>query len=188
MRFYLIPFEELLEIDELLVTSLSVLEFALFFLFLSIIMSLLLACCLLLALLLAPLLPPSPAVYVILTLSLILSGAVTTDDDDAVDDSSSHSGVGCMLIILLLPAPLVVFAMVAEVEDEVTGKHAMSPDVDSDAMDPNGSSLLELTYRLRASNGVTTRLLQNIQEKNNSIRLNFHIFICRVNVLHLQVA
>lgn len=187
MRFYLIPFEELLEIDELLVTSLSVLEFALFFLFLSIIMSLLLACCLLLALLLAPLLPPSPAVYVILTLSLILSGAVTTDEDDAVDDSSSHSGVGCMLIILL-PAPLVVFAMVAEVEDEVMGKHAMSPDVDSDAMDPNGSSLLELTYRLRASNGVTTRLLQNIQEKAISLDLMLTFFICRVNVLHLQVA
>ncbi len=112
-------------------------------------------------------LPPSPAVYVILTLSLILSGAVTIDDDDAVDDSSSHSGVGCMLIILLLPAP--PLTMVAEVEDEVTGKHAMSPDVDSDAMDPNGSSLLELTYRLRASNGVTTRLLHNTQGKTISL-------------------
>jgi len=69
-----------------------------------------------------------------------------TDDEDVVDDTSSTSGVGCITPLLLL-APCELF-----VEDDVTGistrtqgKEAISPDVDNDAIEPNGSSLLELT-------------------------------------------
>lgn len=47
----------------------------------------------------------------------------------------------------------------AEAEGKgLCGKHAMSPDVDNEAIEPNGSSLLELTYKFLASSGVTFRL------------------------------
>lgn len=99
----------------------------------------------------------SPLFVLGLLLALVVTTVVAAEQDDAVDTSSSHSGTGgggavdCMLLLVLAALLLLLF-------EEVTGKQAMSPEVDSEAMLPNGSSLRDVTYRLRASNGVTTRL------------------------------